>query len=168
MRRCCIWKPAYMTPPCSPSRVLETLLSLTVPVPGSIEQNLVLNREWGEVNNETWQQPQLKCVPCRNHQFFLKQVINLPVSWPPLSGPYWRLCTERSTTGTLLPVKTSSCKQFWRSSKRLIDSIFLTHYIHCKDFAEASHQGKVATRSQTQFGTDSENIIFAFFLLENL
>ena len=50
----------------------------------------------------------------------------------------------------------------------LIDSIFPTHCIHCKDFDEASHQGRVATRSQTQFGTESKNIIFAFVLLENL
>ena len=32
MPRCCIWNPAYRTPPSSLSRVLQTLLSLPVPV----------------------------------------------------------------------------------------------------------------------------------------
>ena len=61
----------------------------------------------------------------RNLCFVLLQV---PVSWPPLLGPYWRLCTESSTplpswllafTHQWRPAPASGFRYIWRMQRVL-------------------------------------------------
>ena len=93
----------------------------------------MLSRELGKEDDKNMTKTlNQKCVPWQNQHLFLLQVINIPVSW---------LCNWSSTPGTLLPVETSSCQKFEDLQKSLRDAIFLTHTIHCNDFAQAPYQG---------------------------
>ena len=47
-----------------------------------------------------------KKIEWRNLLFFWLRVIHLPVPWPSLHWPYWKLCTESSTPGSLMPEET--------------------------------------------------------------